>query len=151
MDGSISGIEVSDPTLGAVKMQWSDFDRVEFHGTDDEVATANFDGGRHIEGTVVDRFGDRYSGEIVWDADEAYTWEMLNGEIGGVDFHVEFGQIAGIEKSGNGALVVLKDGRSFELRGSNDVDRGNRGVTIRTDGREYEVDWADFVEVTFTH
>lgn len=151
VDGSISGIEVSDATLGVVKLDWDDFDMVEFHGTDDEVAAANFDGGRPIEGTVIDRFGDRYTGEIVWDADEAYTWEMLNGEIRGIDFWVEFGQIESIEKSRNGAVVTLKDGRSFELSDSNDVDRGMRGLTIRTDGRDYEVSWADFSEVTFSH
>ena len=151
VDGSISGIEISDATLGAVKLDWDDFEMVEFHGTEDEVAAANFDGGRRIEGTVVDRFGDRYTGEIVWDADEAYTWEMLNGDIRGVSFHVEFGQIERIEKSRNGATVTLKDGRTFDLTGSNDVDRGNRGLTIRTDGRDFDVDWSDFSEVTFTH
>jgi hypothetical protein len=151
VDGSISGIEISDATLGAVKLGWSDFDRVDFHGTDNEVATANFDGGRRITGTVVDRFGDRFEGEIVWDADEAYTWEMLNGEIRGIELHIEFGQIERIEKSRGGAVVTLRDGREFELSGSNDVDRGNRGLTIRTDGRDYEVDWSDFAEVTFSH
>ena len=48
-------------------------------------------------------------------------------------------------------ILILKDGRSFELSGSNDVDRGNRGIIIRTDGREYEVDWNDFAEATFSH
>ncbi len=151
VDGSISGIEISDATLGAVKLDWNDFDRVEFHGTDDEVATANFDGGHALRGTVVDRFGDEYTGEIVWDADEEYTWEMLNGEIDGISLHVEFGQVERIERARDGARVTLRDGRTFDLTGSNDVDRGNRGLTIRTDGRDYEVDWSDFAEVTFSN
>jgi hypothetical protein len=151
VDGSNSGIEISDATLGAVKLEWDEFDRVEFHGTEDEVAAANFDGGRRIEGTVIDKFGDRYTGQIVWDADEAYTWEMLNGEIRDVELHIEFGQIQRIERSRNGSTVTLKDGRTFELSGSNDVGRGNRGLTIRTDGRDFEVDWSDFAEVTFSH
>jgi hypothetical protein len=151
VDGSISGIEVSDATLGAVKLGWDEFDRVEFHGTDDEVAAANFDGGHRLHGTVVDRFGDEYTGEIVWDADEAYSWEMLNGDIDGIALHIEFGQVERIERSRDGARVTLRDGRTFDLSGSNDVDRGNRGLTIRTDGREYEVDWSDFAEVTFSN
>jgi len=151
VDGSISGIEISDATLGAVKLGWDEFDRVDFHGTDDEVAAANFDGGHHIRGTVVDRFGQEYSGDIVWDADEEYTWEMLNGEIDGVALHVEFGQIDRIERSRDGARVTLRDGRTFDLSGSNDVDRGNRGLTIRTDGRDFEVDWSDFAQVTFSN
>jgi hypothetical protein len=150
VDASISGIEVSDPGLGAVKLRWEDFDNVRFHGTDAEVAFTTFDGGAPIRGTVVTVHGDRYTGDIVWDADEAYTWEMLNGKVRGVDFHVEFGNIERIEKSERGALVTLVDGRTFELSESNDVDRGNRGITIHTDGREYEVDWRDLAEVTLT-
>lgn len=150
VDSSISGIEVSDATLGSIKLDWDDFARVTFHGTDDEVAVANFDGGGPIRGTVTTEDGQRLTGQIVWDADEMYTWEMLNGEIGDLDLHVEFAQIDRIEKSRNGAMVTLKDGRSFELSGSNDVDRGNRGITVRTDGRDFEVEWRDFREVTFT-
>lgn len=150
VDSSISGIEVSDATLGAVKLEWRDFDYVEFHGTDDEVATANFDGGHPLEGTVVTRDGDSFSGQIIWDADEEFSWEMLNGEIGSMDFHIEFGNVERIERSRNGATVVLHDGRSFDLSDSNDVDRGNRGIRIRTDGRDYEVDWSEFAEVTFS-
>ncbi len=150
VDGSISGIEVSDAGLGSVKLDWDDFDNVRFHGTEGEVAFTQFDGGARLDGTVVTRSGEAYSGEIVWDADEAYSWEMLNGEIRDVAFHVEFGNIARIERTNRGALVTLKDGRTFELSGSNDVDDGNRGILIRTDGREYEVDWSDFAEVTFS-
>jgi len=75
---------------------------------------------------------------------------MLNGEVGDIDFHIEFGNVERIERSRNGATVLLRDGRSFDLSGSNDVDRGNRGIRIRTDGRDYEVDWSEFAEVTFT-
>lgn len=150
VDGSISGIEIADPGLGAVKLQWNDFERVRFHGTDAEAAFTLFDGGAPLRGTVVTEDGDEYSGDIVWDADEAFTWEMLNGRVSGIDFHVEFGNIERIEKDGRGVVVTLKDGRTFEMSGSNDVDSGNRGITIRTDGRDYEVDWTDFAEVTFT-
>lgn len=150
VDGSIDGIEISDVRLGAVKLGWNDFDNVRFHEVGDE-GVGRFDGGGALRGTVETVDGVRHTGEIVWDADEAYTWEMLNGRAEGLDFHIEFGNIDRIEKSNRGSLVALLDGRSFELSGSNDVDRGNRGITIRTDGREYEVDWRDFAEVTFSH
>lgn len=150
VDGSIGGIEVSDATLGAVKLQWNDFDYVEFHGTDDEVAAANFDGGAPLRGTVTTRYGEELTGQIVWDNDEAYTWEMLNGDAEGLEFHIEFGNVERIEKTRRGAFVELFDGRSFELSNSNDVDRGNRGLIIKTDGRDFEVEWDDFSEVTFT-
>ena len=43
----------------------------------------------------------------------------------------------------------FEDGRAFELSEGNDVDSGNRGIHIRTDGRDYEVEWRDFRSVTF--
>jgi hypothetical protein len=147
VDASIGGISISDAALGQIKMGWDEFDNVRFHGTVDESAFAHFDGGRPIEGTVTTEYGESYTGRITWDADEAFTWEMLQGEINDVEFHVEFGNIEGIVKTDRGSLVHLVDGRVFELRDSNDVDRGNRGITIRTDGRDYEVDWSDFAEM----
>jgi hypothetical protein len=131
VDASIGGIEVSDPGLGAVKLQWDDFDRVRFHGTEGEVAFTTFDGGAPIRGTVVTVDGDRYTGDIVWDADEAYTWEMLNGEMDGVTYDIEFGRIERIRRVRRGAEVTLLDGRTFVIGDSNDVDDGNRGARDR--------------------
>jgi len=147
VDASISGISISDAALGQVKLQWDDFDNVRFHGTEAESAFAHFDGGRPIEGTVVTRSGASYTGQLIWDRDEAYTWEMLNGEINDVEFQVEFSNIDQIVRTNRGSLITLKDGRTFELSNSNDVDRGNRGILIHTDGREFEVEWNDFAEL----
>ena len=74
---------------------------------------------------------------------------MLNGEIDDVEFNVEFGNIERIVKTHSGAEVRLRDGRTMELSDSNDVDDGNRGIRIRTDGRDFEIEWDDFSEVTF--
>ena len=149
VDSSIRNISLSDPALGQVLLHWDDFDMVEFHGTDDEVAATYFDGGARLTGTVTTESGDSYTGEITWDDDEEFTWEMLNGRIDDVEFSIEFGNVQSVVRHASGATVTLVDGRSFELDGSNDLDDGNRGIRIRTDGRDYEVDWDDFTEITF--
>jgi len=141
---SIRGISVSDLTLGQIKLGWDEFDRVVFHGTDTEASSANFDGGHRIEGTLTTRDGRQLSGLIRWDRDEAFSWEMLNGEIGGIEFDVEFGNIERIEKSGSGAAVTLRDGRELRLSDSNDVDGGNRGIVVENNGRTTLVNWRDF-------
>jgi hypothetical protein len=151
VDDSNSGISVSDAALGQVKVEWDEFESVRFHGTDTEVVFSAMDGGSRIEGTVTTEAGEQLSGTIRWDSDEAYTWEMLNGDAGEVEFNVEFGMIAGIVKTTRGAEVTLLDGRAFELTESNDVDDGNRGIVVETDSGNFEVEWDDFRQLTLSN
>ena len=104
-----------------------------------------------MRGTVYTEDGDEYKGEICWDDDEEYTWEMLNGEYRDHDFDIEFGLIAEIERESRGSSsVTLKDGRTFRLSGSNDVDDDNKGIIItESNGEEVFVDWYDFEKVVF--
>ena len=141
------GITVSDPGLGQVKVQWDDFAFVRFHGTDSEASWNDFDGGRQLRGTVITAAGDELSGEITWDQDEYQSWEMLNGSVRGAELDIEFSNIARIVKYEHGSAVVLRDGRSLTLSGSNDVDSGNRGIVVTSDGESRTVKWADFREL----
>ena len=147
VDASMRGVSVSDPALGQVLLDWDEFRSVRFHGTDEESAFEQFDGGRRITGTVVTERGEELTGSVVWDDDEAYTWEMLNGEHRGVEFNVEFGNIARIVKNGGGVDVTLLDGRTLPLSNSNDVDDGNRGIFVESGGATIEIDWDDFTEL----
>ena len=142
------GISVSDPTLGQVKVGWKDFSEVHFRKAPVQTAYEEFDGGRPIRGTVVTESGEELTGDIRWDNDEEYTWEMLDGDYKGIDFTIEFSQIASIAKRGYSAAVKLVDGRTFQLSGSNDVNPGNRGITIRSeDGSTHRLEWDDFREL----
>jgi hypothetical protein len=148
VDRTNNGISVSDPALGRVKVDWKDFSVVHFAEAPVATSYEEFDGGRRIRGTVVTESGEELTGDILWDNDEEYTWEMLDGDYKGIDFTVEFSQIASIQKRGYSAAVVLVDGRTFQLSGSNDVNPGNRGITIRADdGSARQVPWDDFAEV----
>jgi hypothetical protein len=147
------GIQISDPKLGQVDVDWDEFESVRFHVSDASPERAAYDGGHRLRGTVVTEDGEEITGWIRWDADESYSWEILNGERDDVVFDVEFGQISRIEKaSWNSAAVTLLDGRVLELADSNDVDEDNRGIFIETDtGERVVIDWFDFASVTFDH
>ena len=147
VDRSNRGITVSDPGLGQVKIPWDYFGSVRFHGTRSEGSRRDFDGGRPLHGTVITASGDAMSGQIKWDRDEYSTWEMLNGRSAGIDFAIEFSRIERIVKNGAGSTVFLRDGRSYDLEGSNDVDSGNRGVVVTSGDQEYVVDWRNFREL----
>ncbi len=145
VDSGNRGIVVSDMAMGRVVVYWDEFDFVEFKEAPEGPSYNKFDGGKLLKGTVFTEDGEKFKGEIKWDDDEEYTWELLDGEIDDVDFAIEFGQIKSIEKSSrHGAEVVLKDGRKFRLRDSNDIDDDNKGIIIKDGKDKVVVDWYDF-------
>ena len=179
VDSGNDGIQVSDPGLGLVDMDWDEIERVRFHPPEVAVGLDAFDGGHRLRGTVVTADSTEVSGLIRWDGDEEYSWELLDGWDGGVSFDIEFAHIATIEKyigqnvtvnvgpTGvsvshpvkEGAQVTLRDGRVFELFDSNDVDESNNGVFVleagsgsSPDDLEAEwvmVKWEDFRTLRF--
>lgn len=145
-------IMVADPALGEVRVEWDELERVDFESPPGQVELGVFDGGRRITGTVYARGGESHTGLVRWDNDEEYTWEILDGAVrDGVDLDIEFGAIRSIERVAYDACrVTLKDGRTFELSDSNDVDEGNKGVYVeRPDGTLVLVPWDRFERAEF--
>lgn len=159
VDDGHRGVQISDPGLGMVEVEWDEFEVVRFHDPDSDTGYDEFDGGHRLRGTVVTRDGEEFTGWIRWDADEEYSWEVLNGEDRDIVYDVEFGKIRLIERdSSRSALVTLLDGRVLELEGSNDVSDDNKGIFIQVDenSRDWDegwvlVDWHDFRELRFEH
>ena len=151
VDDDNRGIAVADPTLGAVTVEWDDFESLRLHPPERATPYDAFDGGLRLYGTVVDRDGREVTGWLRWDNDEEFGWEILDGSSGDVEFDVELARVARIERiTSRSAQVTLRDGRSFELEGSNDVDRGNRGIYVETEEGGLElIRWEDFAEVVF--
>ena len=77
---------------------------------------------------------------------------MLDGQFQGMELDVEFGFIAVIAReSARAAKVTLRNGRTLVLRGSNDVDRSNRGILIEQEsGETVLVNWEAFDRVEFS-
>ncbi len=152
VDDDNRDIMVADPALGEIRVEWDALKRVDFRSPPGTVDLSGFDGGPRLRGTVYARGGESHSGHVRWDNDEEYSWEILDGELrDGVDLDVEFGAIRSIERVAyDASRVTLKDGRSFELGESNDVDEGNKGIYIeRDDGTLVLVPWDRFERAEF--
>lgn len=142
-----AGITVSDPGLGQVKISFRDFRSVSFFPPESEPAREAFRGDGRVVGTVIGSTGDSWTGPVTWDADEQWGWEILNGERADAEFYVEFGQVRRIEKTLDGARITLRDGRSLDLGNSQDVGRGNRGITVDTPDGPRTLSWSEFREL----
>jgi len=151
VNNSNSGILVLDPDLGQVQVSWSDFGEVVFQQPNYIPTYDDFSVISRLSGTVYTQDGDAFEGYIRWDDDEEFTWELLDGEMDDLEFDIEFGKIRSIKRiSSRAAEITLFDGRSFELRDSNDVDSDNDGIFILDEkGDEVHISWRDFERVVF--
>ena len=144
VNSSNRGILVLDPALGQVQVGWRDFGSLTFEPPEMGMEYTDFFEGS-LFGTIYLRNGEKYTGPIRWDDDEAYSWELLNGELDDLEFDIEFGMVQEIERgSSRSAIVTLLDGNS------NDVNSDNDGIVVLLkDGEELVVDWSDFERVVF--
>jgi hypothetical protein len=151
VDSSNRGIQVSDPDLGQVQVDWDAFESLRFEQAPSGSSYERFDGGHRLRGTVITDTGERLTGELRWDNDEEWSWEILDGRYSGIVYDVELGKVRHVRRDGlRGSTVTLIDGRVLDLEESNDVDEGNKGIYVTPAGRETVlVRWDEFREVTF--
>jgi hypothetical protein len=146
--GANRGIDVSDPALGRVVVSWDAFESLHLHDSAGAPTGSRMpDAPGPLLGAVETESGRVLEGRIVWDLDEHGAWHILDGDADGVEVDIEFSRIARIEKArgGEGVIVTLLDGRTLDLKGSNDVDASNRGIVVMVDGGDEEfVEWAGF-------
>lgn len=147
------GIVVSNSDFGRVVIDWSDFDRVVFH---DEVEVkvpsyTDFKAPEPISGTVKTKNGKTISGQIVYDLDEKYEFELLNGDHGKIEFEIPFRNIQKIVPMRKGeSLVKLKSQEEYELEDAQDVTSRNEGILVFENASQpIYISWRDVEEIVF--
>lgn len=148
LGASVDGILVEDPRGEQVELEWDDVASVDFIGGP-EVASG---WGERLYGTVRTRDGVELTGFIAWDMDELFATDVLDGEADGEDLEIPFGRIRAISPSGSDAArVVLDDGTTRVLEGSNDVNDENRDILVADPAfGEARVEWEELESVEFT-
>ncbi len=152
VDHSIDGIFVEDERFGRVELDWDTFERVDFQVP--ESSGRGYDDYRPakaLSGKATDKEGKSYSGQIIFDMDEAETWEMLHGDLDDVEYNIPFEMVKSVAPaSRDSSLVVLKNGQKLELEDTQDVSYDNDGVlVIAADGSEKHIRWRDVKIVEF--
>ena len=139
-------VKILDEEIGLVELKWDRIDKVEFMKTQGELQ-AKF--GRPLFGKVKTFYGD-FAGFVQWDHDERVGDDELDGDSKDGDVSILFKKITSIEKQGRGSLVTLDSGRELYLKGSNDVNKENRGIIVTMPGMaRVDIKWRDFRSVVF--
>ncbi|RJP78231.1 MAG: hypothetical protein C4524_06980 [Candidatus Zixiibacteriota bacterium] len=139
-------IQVLDQSLGQLKIKWEEIDRIEFLETPRNAKVPGY----RLKGKVATASGE-YRGWVMWDAEECLSTDVLDGEGEAGDMAVEFGNIRSLKRrSSRSCDVLLKDGRTLELRGTNDVNESNRGIFVEDERYgKLEIPWDELREVTY--
>jgi len=144
----IRELVIEDDVEGEIELVWDDLEKVEFMATDGGLESSF---GDRLYGTLTTRRGDEFTGYICWDVDEVFTTDVLDGEEKRRSRKVKFGKISAIERySSNGASLTMNSGDEMLLRGTNDVDDGNRGIIVSDPGfGQVIVKWDEFDRLEF--
>lgn len=151
VDSGNRGIIVTIEGVGRVDIPWKEFDKVEFSSIPKSAPSYNdFKNQRKLTGTVLVTNGDKHSGDLVYDLDEAFDYEVLDGEIDKTEFEITFRNIKSIEPRNNhSSTVILKNGDKLVLYDSQDVNEHNTGILVFTNGQQVYVPWEQVEKVTF--
>ncbi len=132
VDSGNRGIFVEDPRFGRVLVDWDAFERIELQQPDSSGPRyADFAPAKPLSGKVTGEDGEVHSGRIVYDLDEAETWEILGGDRRDVSYFIPFQLVAAvIPESHDSSRIVLKNGEELELEDSADVGDDHDGVLV---------------------
>ena len=151
VDESMRGLLIEDPRYGRVEISWDAFEKLDLKSVDTTGrGYGEFRAARPLRGTVTRDDGTKLAGRIVFDLDEEWTWEMLDGGRDGIDYHIPFGLVRSIERERRAAKIVLESGSELLLEDGQDVSDDNSGVVVLGPGdRATYVEWEDVERIDF--
>ena len=146
------GIVVSNPDFGRVVIDWDDFEEVQFakEMPANDFSYADFKMPKAIAGEVKMKNGAVKKGKIVFDLDEAFDFEHLNGEVEQSEYSIPFRSIRQIIPNGRKeSKIILRSNKELMLTSSQDVNSKNDGLLIFENGNEpVYVGWDDLESIT---
>lgn len=156
VDGSNRGVVARTAEFGKVLVEWRDFEYVEFMepGSGDKMmAYSDFTKPKRIQGSVKTADDKNVSGIIVFDVDETYDYEILEGHDYEVKYSMPFRDIKSIfPKNYNYSTVKMKSGESVLLGDTQDVSDRNDGLMIfksESDEDPILIPWKSIKEINF--
>jgi hypothetical protein len=139
------GVYVTVPRLGRVGVPWDALERAELEAAPASPAYGAFDGGHRVRATIHDTGGKAHAGALVWDYEEAYSFDVVVGEADRIEYEIELADVTAMRPSGPAAFeLTLRDGRKLVLSG---LDRAI-GV-VQSDGSIHMFEPVSIARVAF--
>jgi len=152
VNSSNKGIIVTTD-FGRVDIPWREFKKVTF--TDAPNAGkpySAYSDMKKLSGTVLTNDGETLTGVIVYDLDEEFNFEMLQGKDDDVEYIIPFASIKKIKpRNYDNSEITLTNGTELMLSESRDVTEDNDGILVFNNGKgdPTYIAWEDVKEITF--
>lgn len=155
VDRSNRGVIVMNKDIAAIDIPWSEFDKVTF---DDKAPAAlvsydQFKNQKELSATVKTFGGETYSGRIVFDLDEEYDFELLQGKARDFEYTTAFRNVKKIKTYDDTRCEIeLKNGTKIMLNDAQDVDDRNQGLLVFAQGKDSNpqyLPWDKVSEIEF--
>lgn len=145
------GIHVYVEGMGSIEVPWKSFEDVTFE--DKRTAGPSFqyfEANDGLQGSVTTYDGDEHEGLIIFDLDEMYGAEILDGEDDRITYQIPMRNISIIRpKNSSYSYVELRNGESLLLGDTQDVSDSNDGVIVINSNSNTHIDWDDVDEIVF--
>lgn len=146
------GIVVMNPQIGYIEIPWNDFDKVEFTEPKMVFSYSDFKRPVGINAQIYTRNAKSFYGQIVYDLDEFWEYEIIEGMDDKIRYNIPIRNIQSIRpRNDSYSEVKLKNGKELLLGKLRDVTRANAGVLMmnQKDKKSKYIDWDDIEEIIF--
>lgn len=147
-----NGIIVNLEDGSRVDIPWDEFDKVVFRESKNSGPTYNdFKTPKQLDGSVKTIRGETFTGRIVYDLDESYDFEIIQGKDDDIEYFIPLGNISTVRpRNYDNSSIVLKGGQKLLIGEGQDVSDRNDGMLVfEGKGDPKYVAWKDIEEIKF--
>ncbi len=153
VDNDNNGIIVTVPGVGKIDIPWKYFRSATFEPAPNSGQSYNdYPTPKGLFGTVYSIDGTEYRGKIVYDIDEIWELETLDGNDDDVEYKIAFRHVKSIiPKNYAYSMVELRNGDKILLGDTQDVSDSNDGILVfqNPDEEPIHIPWKKLAEVVF--
>ena len=146
------GIGMYVEGVGSIEIPWREFKEVAFDNR--TVGGPQYDSFQisdRLEASVKTYDDGVYEGYIVYDMDEMYPAEMLDGYDGKIEYQIPFRNIKKImPKNDDYSIIILHNGDELLLGDTQDVSENHDGIMVIGKNKENSfIEWDEVSSITF--
>ncbi len=147
------GVIVMNREFPAFDIPWTEFDKITFSDNADGglLSFSDFNNPKELSARVKTRDGSTMAGRLVFDLDEAFDFELLQGKEGEFEYTIPFRNIRKITaKSAHRSIIELTSGKTVTLDDAQDIGDRNQGLLIFKESNSVYIPWSEVESIEMT-